>query len=102
MFLKRLPHNYRRVGLTLCVVRMWTWPKPMKRNISNTQQHSGSITQNGCVKGCDTVALCCSTIGYRGILGRLVKELFDLYGMIEEDAGTLEEDVYNQMYEIDR
>lgn len=38
----------------------------------------------------------------QGDIGKLVKELFDLYQMIEGGAGTLENDVYNQVYEIDR
>jgi predicted nuclease of predicted toxin-antitoxin system len=38
----------------------------------------------------------------QGEIGKLVKELYDLYQMIEGGAGTLEDDVYNHVYEIDR
>jgi predicted nuclease of predicted toxin-antitoxin system len=38
----------------------------------------------------------------QGNVGRLVSELVELCEMIETGAGTLEQDVYNQVYEIKR
>jgi predicted nuclease of predicted toxin-antitoxin system len=38
----------------------------------------------------------------QGNVGKLVTELADLAQMIEEDAASLEKDIYNQVYEIDR
>jgi predicted nuclease of predicted toxin-antitoxin system len=33
-------------------------------------------------------------------VGRLVTELYELFQMIEGNAGTLEQDVYNKVYEV--
>lgn len=37
-----------------------------------------------------------------GNVGKLVTELFNWYSLIEEGAGTVEEDVYNKLIEIER
>jgi hypothetical protein len=39
---------------------------------------------------------------FHGQTGKFVTELIDLYDMIVGGAGTLEKDVYNQVYKIDR
>lgn len=36
----------------------------------------------------------------QGNIGRLVNELVELHEMITQEVGTLEKDVYNQVYEI--
>lgn len=38
----------------------------------------------------------------QGNISRLFDELFELYRMIEGGAGTLEQDVYDQIYEVEK
>lgn len=39
---------------------------------------------------------------FQGQVGKLTQELTYIYEMIKGGAGTIEKDVYNQVYEIDR
>jgi predicted nuclease of predicted toxin-antitoxin system len=37
---------------------------------------------------------------FQSDIGRQVKELYELFLLIRQEAGSLEEDIYNQVYEI--
>lgn len=39
---------------------------------------------------------------FQGDIGKIVRELMELSDLIAQGAGTLDKDVYNQVYEIDR
>lgn len=39
---------------------------------------------------------------FQGNVGKLVTELFELYSMIEAEAGILERDIYDRVYEVER